>query len=201
MPMMRPSDGALPLIAALARALTGCAGFSDAYRDRVRERRPTALIGCTTADDSAPAAATSVAARIFVEPTPDRTPTIIGRLFDRNALDPIPVSIAGPGPNAVLADDVRRSLRDLGYAVLDEPGTGVATLGVSTRHLLVECIEASGLDLHGTVRAVIELRLTLGEWHAAAAGADERRVLYFAAADIVVRCRSPRRAHSRSASP
>lgn len=110
------------ILVLLASIITqSCAGFKEAFRDRVPGGKPAIQIGCTQKTYlSTRKLVSNSDIRLIVRSTPGPSEPVIGYLWAFGPAHLIPVSVAGPPPNSVLAADIREILVHNGYQVIED---------------------------------------------------------------------------------
>jgi hypothetical protein len=197
-----PSRGCLLALVLFTVLLAqGCSGWNEAYRDRYSQRSPAIRFGC----DLAAAAADLKGApksdiRILVREAPGQDAPLVGELLDWDSRSEIPVVIAGPPPDRVLAADVKGILVRNGFTVTEDHRSAQAFIDVHVTRLGAVQVSAGWTELRGTTIARIDFNIRVSRaaavaWKRDFSETEKIKALYFLTSDMEL---ALKRAYCRS---
>jgi hypothetical protein len=168
----------------------GCAGFQEAYKDRLVDNKGTIQFGCMQkAYTSGSKAASNSNIRLMVRNSPDPEEVIVGYLWSQNSFRVPPVSVAGRLPNSVLAADLREILVLNGYQVVDDSQLAQVTINAGFTRIHSEQDGSSWTKLQGRTTSNVDVSMRAihnGEniWHRSFSETENDKFYYALTSDI-----------------
>ena len=176
------------LLGVLASTAAGCAGFSEALRDRTGwefgGQPPTVEFGCERPllrSEKRLSGEGEGARPIIVEAAADPDRVLVGKL--KAGMYDIPLFVSGPRPNEVLRRDVQAELRRRGLAVDGEAPTANLTLHVGVTMIGTDWLPGHWYQFTRTLRGQLVFRAALRRgaeslWSRTFEAQDEARYRY-----------------------
>ena len=182
----------LPVLA-IAFFISSCAGFNEAYEDRVCWDGISAIpLQCNQAfmhfrcpEDLESLSGPSITAskKVVIKPVAGYSAPKVGELFSHHGS--IPIFIKGDSPWNTLHDDVVQVLRHLGYEVRNNPDGSESVIEADMTLLDVHSDPGGWFDLKGTTLATASFKVIMqnsnGEelWTEEFTGKQQIKVSYF----------------------
>ena len=182
----------LPVLA-IAFFISSCAGFNEAYEDRVCWTGTSAIplqcnqafmhFRCPVDLESLSGHPITTSKKVAIKPVAGYSAPKVGELFSHQGS--IPIFVKGGSPWDTLHDDVAQLLRHLGYEVRNNPDSSESVIEADITLLDVHSDPGGWFDLKGTILATASFKVIMqksnGEelWAGEFTGKQQIKVSYF----------------------